>query len=181
MKWYGIIAVLLLTGMLGCGNGDGDGTATPVSNAGGDNNDAGGDNTDEGGNGDHGHSHEDGGPVLGGHLIDLTSETGDMLPAEWDHDDEAETVSVILLDESEKHAVSKPGARVEIRVKVGDDDPEVFALPAQPAGDDVLDDSQFQLVSEKLVTMVTFGEGAVCTLQITVDGVVYTADLSHDH
>ena len=136
-------------------------------------------NDDHGHSHGHSHSHEDLGPH-GGHVVHLSG----GMPAEWIHDDETNTVTVVLLDDDESSAISVPGATVEFVCQVEDEEPTTFVLPKIPddALDSVLTDSRFQIQDAQLLTFLTFGEVVTCTLKVTVGEEVHSRVLEHhDH
>jgi len=103
--------------------------------------------------GGHDHDHDDHGPH-GGHLLHLDP---DGIHAEWDHDDDKKLITVYLDD------FKTAPSEVKFVVKVGDTEPQVFAL-AKGEGDE--GGGAWTLTSDALLTHLAMGEAANVQLVI---------------
>jgi hypothetical protein len=131
-----------------------------------------------GGGHDHeGHDHAHHGPHHG-HLIELGEEE---YHAEWTHD-ESGKVAVYILDSEAKKEVPIEAAEIAIDVKIGDNPPVAYKLPAvNPMGGK---SATFEIVDKQLLGAleVLKSPGVVATLKLTINGKPYEQRIeAHEH
>lgn len=127
---------------------------------------------------DHDHDHEhDHGPAgpNGGH-----TETFDQpgYTFEWIHDDTAQLVKIVILDESQKEAVAVATESVTLTSNAGQE-PQVFTLAAVSPDDDGKA-SAFEIKDGALIVALGLG----VDVSVEIDGTQYTKKIephNHDH
>lgn len=123
---------------------------------------------------------EDGHPSEGPHhggLIELGKEE---YHAELVHDEDAEQVTIYVLDGSAKTAVPIEAKEVTINVQ-HDGQPEQFQLAAQPdQGDPEGKSSRFISDNAELIEHLD-EEGATARLVLKINGKSYNGQISHSH
>ncbi|NOY41476.1 MAG: hypothetical protein GXP26_06530 [Planctomycetes bacterium] len=131
---------------------------------------------------DDGHEHGDGhdhpseGPHHGG-LVELGNEE---FHAEVVHDEEAETVTIYLLDSAAKSAV--PIEATELVVNLSHDgEAEQFKLAASPEPSDPQGKSSKFVSSDAELAEDLDHEGAKARLVVTIEGKQYHGEIHHDH
>lgn len=115
---------------------------------------------------DHAHDHGEHGPH-GGHMVHLEP---DGVHAEWSHDDDTKTITVYL-DE-----VAKPASEVKFVVKVGDTEPQTFALSKSEGG---MGGGTWTISSDALMTHLNMGEAAKVQLVVSSDDKQMTSTIEH--
>lgn len=129
----------------------------------------------EGGH-DHAHDHPSEGPHHG-HLIELG---GEEYHAELVHEEDAESVTIYILDGSATEVVPIEATTVTINLK-HDGRGEQFDLAASPdAGDPDGRSSRFVSTDEELGEDL-HAEGAEARLVVRIAGKSYTGKIDHDH
>jgi hypothetical protein len=124
-----------------------------------------------------GHDHAALGPNEG-HVVVLGDEEYHI---EWLHDDDAGTVTAILLDGEMKEEVSTTADVVTVEVTIGDAEPRKYELPAVNRSDDQSPRaSRFELTEPALITALKLGEGVKVVLHVEVDGKTYSAPVEHE-
>ena len=127
---------------------------------------------------DHDHDHEhDHGPAgpNGGH-----TETFDQpgYTFEWIHDDTAQLVKIVILDESQKEAVAVATESVTLTSNAGQE-PQVFTLAAVSPDEDGKA-SAFEIKDGALIVALGLG----VDVSVEIDGTQYTKKIephNHDH
>ncbi|WP_013629941.1 MULTISPECIES: hypothetical protein [Rubinisphaera] len=122
--------------------------------------------------GHDGHAHPEHGPN-GGELFELGAEE---YHAELLHDDDAQTVTINLLDSAAKEAVTIPDQEVTLNVKA-DGSGSQFKLTSTGEGEA---NSTFTSKDAKLIELLE-GEHADITLVVTIAGKQYRGQMHHDH
>lgn len=122
----------------------------------------------------HDHHHEVG--PNGGHLVDLGD--GHAYKAEWLHDDEANKVTVYLLDNSDaKFPVDADSVTIHVDV---DGDENEFSLPGVNRSEGKT--AEFETEDAELIVMLKLGEGVEATLTAQIDGQSLSGKFDHhDH
>ena len=125
---------------------------------------------------DHAHQHGETGPN-GGHLVELN---GGEYHAEWLHDDESSTVTVILLDDKPEQEIAIDAEHVTIEVAAGGKR-ESYELKATAlTGDvDVPQASRFELASPNLLVGLKMGEGVDVSLTVEIGDKKYVGTIEH--
>lgn len=124
---------------------------------------------DDHAHGDHDHSDE--GPHHG-QLIELGDEE---YHAELTHDDQSHTVTIYLLDNNARKAVTTEEPEVTLNLVI-DGEPAQFKLPA--AADAETKGSQFSLVDQRLGKALDAG-GVMVRLNVTIDDKPYAGSVEH--
>ncbi|MGE0607954.1 MAG: hypothetical protein AB7O62_12740 [Pirellulales bacterium] len=176
----GVAGVGLMVGLLagaGC-----NGQPPPKGTAGGSTTAHGGDDGDghaEHGHGEHGHpghDHPDMGPHHG-QLIELGNEE---YHAELVHDDEQQTVTIYLLDDHAKGAVSIDAAELTLNLVV-DGKPAQFKLQADPQSDDAEGESSRFASSDAALAEALDVEGTSGRLNVKIGGKSFVGSVDHHH
>lgn len=125
----------------------------------------------------HSHSHEALGPN-GGHLLPLGDEEYHL---EWKHDDDAELVTLFVLDGAAKELVPIEADSITISVKV-EETTNYTLLAVDPSGEPPRS-SQFQLKNAELIAMLGMaGQGAEPKVTVPIGGKEFVGVFEHhDH
>lgn len=129
----------------------------------------------------HGHSHAQAGPH-GGDLVELGDEAYHL---EWTHDDEAEEVTIYILDGDAKELVPIASETISILSKIddetkGEQTSEYKLAAIDPTGDPPTS-AQFSLKSGELLTCLSLaGQGSEVSISLTIEGEDYVGRFEHD-
>jgi len=124
---------------------------------------------------DHDHAHH--GPHHG-HLMEIGEEE---YHAEWTHDDSGKVTFYILNGEAKKE-VPISAEEITIEVKIGDNAPKVFKLPATAPQDGK--SATFEVVDKELLGVLetTKSPGVVATLIVDINGKKFSQRIQeHEH
>jgi hypothetical protein len=118
------------------------------------------------------HAHHDEGPH-GGHVIEL----GGDFHAELVHDDDAQTVTVYLLDADLKKPVLSDQKEITLNFTI-DGQPQQFKLPASGEQGDLY--SRYEAKDAKLIEALDAPNNKG-RLRVSIGGENYDVELEHDH
>lgn len=126
---------------------------------------------------DHAHDHAHHGPHHG-HLMEIGEEE---YHAEWTHDDTGR-ITFYILDAEAKKEVPIEAAEIRIDVKIGDNPPVTYTLPAVQPQDGK--SAVFEITNKELLGALETlkSPGVVATLHVTIEGKTFAQRIvEHEH
>ena len=153
-RFHVVVCALLL---FGCGRQD---TDSPMGNDSSHHDDS-----------HHDHNHDLG--PNGGHLIVLGNEE---YHAEWLHDDEKGSLTVIILDSTAHEEVAVEATSITINVVVNDE-PKHYELSRTEESDGK--GARFEIVNSELIVALNIGSGVQAKLLVQINGVPYSGRIEH--